>query len=88
MRVQNIAQPRNGQARLVKILPHLGEAQDRLRDTAASMLKATSSPTVRLPSMTALAPKKRTAAVTSLLTSCTPWLAQLPRLRTRKLART
>src|SRR5258708_3533192 len=52
------------------------------------MLKATSSPTDRLPSITSLAPKYRRLAVTTLLTSCTVWLAVLPRLKTRKLAAT
>ncbi len=38
--------------------------------------------------MTSLAPQYRMLAVTILLTSCTVWLALLPRLKTRKLAAT
>ena len=34
MRVENIAKPRNRKPRLMKILPHLRETQDRLRDAA------------------------------------------------------
>lgn len=48
----------------------------------ASMLKATSSPTVILWSITSVAPSHMMAAVTSLLTSVTPPLATVATLVT------
>src|SRR5258706_388960 len=46
---------------------------------AASMLNATSSPTVSEPSIASRAPKNRHSAMVSLLISAAIWLATLPR---------
>ena len=54
----------------------------------ASILNATSSPTVILPSMTRVAPHHMMAAVTSLLTRVTPPLASMPMLFADKPADT
>ena len=73
--VQDVAEPLDRNLHLLEILPELRQAQDRLRDLAAIMLKATSSPTVSSPSMTALAPKTAAAPSSTLLTY---WIAFCP----------
>ena len=54
--VEDVAQPLHGKARLMEVLPHLRQTQDQPHP-AGQILKATSSPTDRLPSITSLAPK-------------------------------
>ena len=83
---ENIAESRDRQSGLLKILPDLSQTQHRLADPARQHIERDkfSDAQAAIDHQPGAEIKRR--AVASLLTNCTLWLAILPRLVTRKLA--
>ena len=79
--VEDVAQPRDRQPRLMKVLPDLRKPQHRRAHPAGQHVEGHQLADRRAAVDDQLGTEIEDAAVTILLTSCTTWLAVLPRLQ-------